>query len=107
MARPKLASSAPSPESPLIVESAMDPIITVDEAQRIVAFNPAAEQAFGYAKSDVIGRPLDMLIPERFRAAHHDHVARFGTTGVTSRRMGAQAVLVARRNGGDEFPIEA
>jgi PAS domain S-box-containing protein len=85
----------------------MDPIITVDEAQRVVVFNPAAEQAFGYAKADVIGRPLEMLIPERFRAPHHDHVARFGTTGVTSRRMGAQAVLVARRNGGDEFPIEA
>jgi len=85
----------------------MDPIITVDEAQRIVVFNPAAEQAFGYAKVDVIGQPLEMLIPERFRAGHHDHIVRFGTTGVTSRRMGEQAVLVALRSGGSEFPIEA
>lgn len=90
-----------------LVDAAMDPIITVDEGQRIVVFNPAAEQAFGYAKADVIGRPLEMLIPERFRTSHHDHVARFGTTGVTSRRMGEQAVLVALRNGGREFPIEA
>jgi PAS domain S-box-containing protein len=90
-----------------VVEAAMDPIITVDEAQRIVVFNPAAEQAFGYAKADVVGQPLDILIPERFRATHHDHIVRFGTTGVTSRRMGAQAVLVGRRNGGEEFPIEA
>ena len=90
-----------------VVDAAMDPIITVDEAQRVVVFNPAAEQAFGYAKDEVIGRPLEMLIPERFRTAHHDHIARFGTTGGTSRRMGAQAVVVALRNGGGEFPIEA
>jgi PAS domain S-box-containing protein len=90
-----------------VVVSAMDPIITVDETQRIVVFNPAAERAFGYARADVIGKPLELLIPERFRAAHHDHVVRFGTTGITSRRMGAQAVLVALRNGGSEFPIEA
>jgi len=89
-----------------VVDAAMDPIITVDEAQRVVVFNPAAEQAFGYAKDDVIGRPLEMLLPERFRTAYHDHIARFGTTGGTS-RMGAQAVVVALRNGGGEFPIEA
>jgi len=90
-----------------VVDSAVDPIITVDEAQRIVVFNPAAEQAFGYASADMVGQPLERLIPERFRSAHHGHIVRFGTTGVTSRRMGAQAVLVALRNGGDEFPIEA
>ena len=90
-----------------VVDAAMDPIVTVDEQQRIVLFNPAAEQAFGYAKADVIGSPLEMLIPERFRVIHHQHVERFGTTGVTSRRMGAQAVLVALRSDGSEFPIEA
>jgi PAS domain S-box-containing protein len=90
-----------------LVGAAMDPIITVDEQQRIVVFNPAAEHAFGRPKTDVIGRPLEMLIPERFRAVHHQHIERFGTTGVTSRRMGAHAVLVALRSDGSEFPIEA
>ncbi|HKP66134.1 MAG TPA: PAS domain S-box protein [Casimicrobiaceae bacterium] len=90
-----------------VVETAMDAIVTVDEEQRIVVFNPAAEQTFGYRKADVIGKPLDMLMPERFRTAHRRHVERFGETGVTSRRMGSQQVLVALRGDGSEFPIEA
>ncbi|HSC97417.1 MAG TPA: PAS domain S-box protein [Casimicrobiaceae bacterium] len=89
-----------------IVEAAMDPIVTVDDAQRIVGFNAAAEQAFGLARNAVIGRSLDMLIPERYRAAHRRHVERFGATGVTSRRMGA-SVLSGLRADGHEFPIEA
>jgi len=90
-----------------VIEAAMDPIITVDEAQGIVAFNAAAEQAFGRRRDEVTGQPLDMLIPERFRATHRADVDRFGHTGITSRRMGANAVLWALRAGGDEFPIEA
>ena len=50
-----------------IVESAMDPIITVDEQQRVVLFNAAAEKVFRWPRSAVLGQPLDMLIPERFR----------------------------------------
>jgi PAS domain S-box-containing protein len=89
-----------------IVDAAMDPIISVDDAQRIIGFNPAAEQAFGFPRSAVIGRSLDMLIPARFRADHRRHVERFGATGVTARRMGA-SVLSAVRADGEEFPIEA
>ena len=90
-----------------IVETAMDPIITVDEAQHIVLFNHAAEQAFGCARSAAIGAPLDGFIPQRFRVAHHRHVEDFGHTGVTTRRMGEQSVLWALRADGSEFPIEA
>ncbi|HEX6137303.1 MAG TPA: PAS domain S-box protein [Casimicrobiaceae bacterium] len=90
-----------------IVDAAMDPIVTVDEDQRIVGFNAAAEQAFGWPRDALLGQPLDRLLPEHFRAAHRGHVARFGETGVTSRRMGAQAVLRALRRNGEEFPIEA
>ena len=89
-----------------IVEAAMDPIITVDDAQRIVVFNVAAEQAFGHTRDAVIGKPLDLLIPERFRDAHHAHVEKFGATGTTSRRMGASVLRAVRADGG-EFPIEA
>ena len=90
-----------------VVEAAMDPIVTVDEAQRIVAFNAAAEQAFGRRRDEVVGQPLDILIPERYRGTHGADVDRFGRTGITSRRMGAQAVLRALRTNGEEFPIEA
>ena len=90
-----------------IVESAMDPIITVDDRQRVVVFNAAAEKAFRWPRNAVLGQPLDMLIPEQFRQRHSAHIERFGTTGVTSRRMGAQTVLMALRADGEQFPIEA
>ena len=90
-----------------LVESAMDAIITVDETQRVVHFNAAAEKAFKWPRRAVIGQPLDMLIPERFRGAHRGHVERFGATSATSRGMGAQTVLYGLRADGTEFPIEA
>jgi len=90
-----------------IVESAMDPIIVVDENQRIVVFNAAAESVFRWPRAAVTGQPLDMLLPERFRGDHAIHVRRFGETGASSRRMGAQRLLAALRADGTEFPIEA
>lgn len=90
-----------------IVETAMDPIITVDDMQRVVLFNHAAEQAFRCSRNQAIGAPLDQFIPRRFREAHQRHVGDFGRTGTTSRRMGDQAVLWALRADGSEFPIEA
>ena len=90
-----------------IVDSAMDAVITVDEAQKIMLFNRAAEQVFRVARGEVLGTPLERLIPARFRGAHHAHVESFGTTGVTSRRMGDVTTLWALRADGEEFPIEA
>jgi PAS domain S-box-containing protein len=90
-----------------IVDSAMDAIITMDAAQRVVLFNRAAEQMFGVRRAEALGSPLDRFLPTRFRAAHRGHVEKFGRTGVTSRRMGEQTTLWAMRTGGEEFPIEA
>jgi PAS domain S-box-containing protein len=91
-----------------IVDSAMDAIITTDEAQKIVLFNRAAEQLFGVGRKEMIGSRLDRLIPARFRGAHHGHIDQFGHTGVTSRRMGDVTTLWALRPGTEEeFPIEA
>lgn len=90
-----------------IIESAMDPIIVVDEHQRIEMFNSAAEAAFRWPRAAVEGQPLDMLLPERYRADHRAHIRHFGETGTTSRRMGAQRVLTGLRADGVEFPIEA
>jgi PAS domain S-box-containing protein len=90
-----------------IVESAMDPVIAVDHGQRVVLFNAAAEKAFLWPRAAVLGEPLEKLIPQRFREGHRAHIERFGETGVTSRQMGSQTVLMALRANGDEFPIEA
>ena len=90
-----------------IVDSAMDAIISVDEAQRIVLFNRAAEQVFGVGRDEVLGTSLDRFLPARFRGAHRGHIEHFGSTGVTSRRMGDVTTLWALRADGEEFPIEA
>jgi PAS domain S-box-containing protein len=88
-------------------ESAMDPIISIDENQRIVLFNAAAEAAFRWPRHAVLGQSLDMLMPERFRGPHRAAVAAFAKTGVTSRRMGGLTPLTGLRANGEEFPIEA
>jgi PAS domain S-box-containing protein len=90
-----------------IVSSAMDAIISVDTAQRIVLFNAAAEQMFRCPAADAVGRSLDRFIPERFRALHAGHVRAFGEQGMTSRAMGRLGSLGALRADGEEFPMEA
>jgi hypothetical protein len=91
-----------------IVDSAMDAVITVDEEQKIVLFNRAAEQLFRVQRDTMLGASLDRLLPARFRGAHRGHLEHFGRTGVTSRRMGDVTTLWALRPGSEEeFPIEA
>ncbi|MBB3262106.1 PAS domain S-box-containing protein [Paraburkholderia bannensis] len=91
-----------------IIRSSMEAIITVDEFQKVVIFNPAAEYVFGVSAMEAIGSPLSRFLPERFRAAHAQHVDQFGVTGVTERQMGhQQRVLLGLRANGEEFPIEA
>ncbi|WP_217587098.1 PAS domain S-box protein [Burkholderia sp. GbtcB21] len=90
-----------------IIRSSMEAIITIDEKQTVVIFNPMAEQVFGVSAMEAIGAPLSRFIPERFRAAHARHVDQFGVTGVSERQMGRQRVLFGLRASGEEFPIEA
>lgn len=90
-----------------IISSAMDGVISINAEQRIVLFNPAAEQLFGMSASQAIGRHINDLIPERFRKMHVKEVRRFANTGSTSRRMGRLGTLSGLRANGQEFPIEA
>ncbi len=90
-----------------IIRSSMEAIITIDEGQRIVLFNPMAEILFGYREQDVIGKSIEGLIPEKFRDAHRGLIVRFGATGVTYRLMGKQRIVFALHADGHEFPIEA
>jgi PAS domain S-box-containing protein len=90
-----------------IVESVTEAVITVDRTQRIVLFNKAAENIFRCPSELALGRRLDAFVPERFRGVHHEHVQKFGHTGVTRRSMSSPGVLVGLRADGEEFPIEA
>jgi PAS domain S-box-containing protein len=90
-----------------IVDSAMDAIITLDANQRIVVFNPAAEQIFECPLAEALGKPVDRFIPADLRQAHHAHVEGFNRTGVTVRSMHSPATLFGLRANGEPFPLEA
>jgi PAS domain S-box-containing protein len=90
-----------------IIDSAMDAIISVDAAQRVVLFNKAAEAMFRCPAGEAMGEHLGRFIPQRFRQAHATHMEDFTATGATSRAMGRLDTLSALRCNGEEFPIEA
>ena len=90
-----------------IYHSVGDGIISIDPQQRIVLFNSAAERIFGYAAAEMIGQPLSVLLPERFRPQHEELIRRFDAGGQASRNMGSYRLISALRSGGEEFPIEA
>jgi PAS domain S-box-containing protein len=90
-----------------IVNSAMDAILIIDEAQNIVIFNPAAEHMFRCQSSDVIGRSLAQFMPPESRARHAAFVRKFGESGVTRRSMGRNTLpFSCLRADGDVFPGE-
>ncbi len=90
-----------------IINSAMDAIITINEAQEIVLFNPAAEQMFGYRAKEMMGQSLERLLPASLRFQHAQHIRHFSATGMTARAMGALEAVRGVRQNGEEFPIEA
>ncbi len=90
-----------------VLETAMDAIITVDEQQRIVQFNPAAGLMFHCKVSEALGTSLDRLIPERFRHVHNKYVRTFAGSQAVNRRMGVLNQIVGLRSDGTEFPAEA
>jgi PAS domain S-box-containing protein len=90
-----------------IMSISSDAIVSVDEAQRIVFFNLGAEHTFGYAAGEVVGEPLELLVPEAHRAGHAEHVRAFGAGPVAARRMGERGQISGRRKGGEVFPADA
>ena len=90
-----------------ILAIAGDAIVSIDAGYRISLFNEAAARMFGYSPAEVLGQPIDVLIPTRFHAAHKQHIDRFASGPDIARRMGERQEVVARRKDGDEFPTEA
>ncbi|HEU5098103.1 MAG TPA: PAS domain S-box protein, partial [Roseiflexaceae bacterium] len=90
-----------------VLDIADDAIISVDHQQRITLFNQGAEKIFGYLASEVLGRPIDLLLPERFTRPHYQHLIEFARSSDTARRMGERRDIYGLRKDGTEFPAEA
>jgi PAS domain S-box-containing protein len=90
-----------------ILAIAGDAIVCIDASQRITLFNEAAERLFGYSPSEMLGQPIGLLIPARFREAHQQHIERFSSGPDIARRMGERQEIAGRRENGEEFPTEA
>lgn len=90
-----------------IIRSAMDGVITVNERQEIILVNPAAEKLFGYSAADLLGKPINLLIPDNDQLGHDEHIRNFGRTNVAHRMRGQFDEIVGRRADGTEFAIDA
>lgn len=90
-----------------IIVLSEDAIISMNEVQRITMFNPAAERMFGYQASEVLGKPMDMLLPARFVKVHQAHIERFIKSPDVIRPMHLRGDIYGRRKDGTEFPAEA
>ena len=90
-----------------ILELAVDAIICIDSQQKIVLFNIGAEHTFGYSSDEILGRGIDVLIPQRFRSGHAGHVRQFADGPASSRNMSERQAIYALRKSGEEFPAEA
>ncbi|HAV78405.1 MAG TPA: hypothetical protein DCX53_13740 [Anaerolineae bacterium] len=88
-----------------LLESAPDAMVIVDSDGRIIFVNNQAEQIFGYKQDDMMGQPIEFLIPDRYKDHHLDH--RINYFGHPKRRlMGEKLELYAQRKNGSEFPVE-
>ncbi len=88
-----------------LVDAAPDGIVVCDAGGVIALVNVQAERMFGYSRAELIGRPIETLIPERLRGRHPQHVAGYTRTPRT-RPMGSGLELSGRRRDGTEFPVE-
>jgi len=90
-----------------ILGIADDAIISVDSTQNIVLFNQGAQKVFGYGESEVMGKSIDLLLPQRFVHAHRSHIEDFAKSAEISRSMAQRSAVFGRRKDGTEFPAEA
>ena len=88
-----------------ILESAPDAIVIVNRAGRIAHVNSQTEKMFGYARTALLGKPVEMLMPEGVRHAHEDHRAGY-FSNPQSRPMGMGMELRGMRQDGTGFPLE-
>ena len=88
-----------------LLESTPDAIVMVNAAGRIVLVNSQAGRVFGYPRAELLGQPIEVLLPHRYRKAHLGHRSGFFGSA-RMRTMGAGLELYGLRKGGEEFPVE-
>jgi PAS domain S-box-containing protein len=86
---------------------AVDAIICADESHHVIFFNEGAETIFGYRAAEIIGQPLERLLPPRARQTHVGHLQKLSGTQDSARRMGERSQISGLRKDGTEFPAEA
>ncbi|MBY0277407.1 PAS domain S-box protein [Candidatus Binatia bacterium] len=89
----------------LVVEASPNAMLIVNDAGRIVLVNEAVERLFGYRRDELLGKPVEILVPERFRANHPSNRRRYAEQA-SARPMGKGRDLHARRKDGSEVPVE-
>lgn len=88
------------------LELTSDAVVSLDRNMNIAVFNPAAESLFGYSCEEVMGKSLDILLPEKSRSGHHRHIERFQGGAETARRMTARSSVNGRAKNGTELTLE-
>lgn len=88
-----------------VMESAIDAIISADSRGKILSWNKAATAIFGFTEAEVLGKPIEIIIPERFRKPHAEGIKRVSSGGA-SHVIGKTVELAAICKGGDEIPVE-
>jgi protein-histidine pros-kinase len=88
-----------------LLESAPDAMVIADEAGRIVLVNTQTQHLFGWSRDELLGQPVETLVPHRFRGSHAGHRRGF-FAAPKLRQMGAGLQLYGLRKDGSEFPVE-
>ncbi len=90
-----------------ILDIAPEAVITIGSDMKIQVFNKGAERIFGYSNDEIIGQPMEILMPERLRQGHHRHIDDFSSSPSIYRYMDQRVDIVGLRKDGTEFPASA
>jgi len=88
-----------------LLESASQGVVAVDESWRMVLVNAKIEEMFGYTRDELLGQPLEVMLPERYRTAHDQHLQQY-FAHPRKRAMGLGMDLRGRSKNGTEFPVD-